>query len=380
MSDSFAGDFGPFGGRVWLNCAHQGPLPRVAAEAAREAVGWKVAPHRLTSERFGGVPRSLRESLARLIGAAVDDVILANSASYGLHLMANGLPWKAGDEILLMKGDFPSDILPWLALRESGVTIRLIEPRRRVVQADELLDHVTEATRLVCLTWVHSFTGLAIDLEALGGICRERGIIFFINASQALGTRPLDVGQVPVDAVTSVGFKWLCGPYGTGFCWIRPEIRATLRYNQAYWLSMLTADDLRKAIPEPNPRADLGARKYDVFGTANFFNFVPWKASVDYILEKGVETIRGHNDRLVSRFIDGLDRDRHDLLGPEAGPSRSTLIFVSDKQRGRNEALLRRLSGNGIDVAMRAGDLRVSPHLHNTDDCIGRALSVFNAA
>ena len=110
MSDSFAGDFGPFDGRVWLNCAHQGPLPRVAAEAAREAIDWKVAPYRLTSERFGGVPAGLRESLARLIGAAADDIILANSASYGLHLMANGLPWKAGDEILLMKGDFPSDI------------------------------------------------------------------------------------------------------------------------------------------------------------------------------------------------------------------------------------------------------------------------------
>jgi selenocysteine lyase/cysteine desulfurase len=318
--------------------------------------------------------------VARLIGAAADDIILANSASYGLHLMANGLPWKAGDEILLMKGDFPSDIFPWLALRDNGVTIRLIEPRHGVTQADELLENITGATRLVCLTWVHSFSGAAIDLKALGDICRERDIIFFVNASQALGTRPLDISQVPVDALTSVGFKWLCGPYGTGFCWIRPEVRATIRYNQAYWLSVLTADDLREAVPEPNRRADLGARKYDVFGTANFFNFVPWKVSVDYILEKGVETIRGHNDRLVSHFIDGLDHDHYDLLSPDAGPSRSTLTFVSDKKRGRNETLFRHLSENGIDIAMRAGHLRISPHLHNSDDCIRHALSVFNKA
>ncbi len=85
-----AGDFAPFEGRVWLNCAHQAPLPRCAAEAAREAVSWKERPWELTTARFTGVPQRLREALARLIGAASRDVILANSASYGLHLLANG--------------------------------------------------------------------------------------------------------------------------------------------------------------------------------------------------------------------------------------------------------------------------------------------------
>ena len=106
--------FGPFDGRAWLNCAHQGPLPRVAAEAALRALEWKVMPARLDDERFHSVPARLKQAIGRLIDAPPDQVILGNSTSYGLHLLANGMPWEKGDEILLMEGDFPASILPWL--------------------------------------------------------------------------------------------------------------------------------------------------------------------------------------------------------------------------------------------------------------------------
>jgi len=378
MTSPYAPDFGPFDGKVWLNCAHQGPLPRVAVEAAEEAIGWKVAPFHLTTPRFGEIPRRLRGALGELIGVPADDVIVANSASYGLHLLANGIPWRAGDEVLLMKGDFPSDILPWLALEKRGVRIRFIEPRERVIQADELEAAITPATRLLCTTWVHSLSGYAIDLEALGTICRSHGVLFVANCSQAIGARPLDVSKAPVDAITSVGHKWLVGPYATGFCWIRPELRETLEYNQAYWLSMQTADDLGRENAEVGLRSDLGARKYDVFATANFFNFMPWTASVRLVLEKGVEAIRDHDQRLVSRLIDGLDPGRYDLLSPRDGPRRSTLVYISRKDRDRNKETYDALSAAGIHVAFRAGSLRIAPHFYNGDDDIDRALSVLN--
>jgi len=379
MISPYASNFGPFDGKVWLNCAHQGPLPRVAVRAAEEAIGWKVAPFHLTTPRFAEIPRRLREALGELIGAPADDVILANGASYGLHLLANGIPWRAGDEVLLMKGDFPSDILPWLALEKRGVRIQFIEPRERVIQADELKAAITPATRLLCTTWVHSLSGYAIDLEALGTICRARGVLFVANCSQAIGARPLDVSKAPVDAITSVGHKWLVGPYATGFCWIRPELRETLEINKAYWLSMLTADDLGKENIEVGLRSDLGARKYDVFATANFFNFMPWTASVRLVLEKGVENLRDHDQRLVSRLIDGLDPGRFDLLSPRDAPRRSTLVYISRKDRGRNKETYDALSAAGIHVAFRAGSLRIAPHFYNGDNDIDRALSVMNA-
>jgi len=379
MTGNFAEDFGPFDGKLWLNCAHQGPLPRVAAAAAEEAIAWKRAPYHLTTERFSGVPQRLKRALGQLINAPADEIILGNSASYGLHLLANGICWQAGDEVLLLKDDFPSDILPWLTLRELGVTTRFIEPRKHVPQVDELRANITPATKLFCTTLVHSFSGYAVDARALGEVCRERGVKFALNASQALGARPFDVADTPVDAVVGVGFKWLCGPYGTGFCWLRPELRESLRRVQAYWLSMQTADELGGEQGAPALRDDLGARAFDVFGTANFFNFKPWTASVEYLLERGIENVAAHNDHLVSAFIAGLDRSRYEILSPLAGPQRSTLILISSRQAERNLAIYERLREHDIYIAFRRGRLRISPHIHLTSKDIARALDALNA-
>src|SRR5438067_2264097 len=143
MRSDYHADFDPFGGRVWLNCAHQGPLPRAAAEEAREAIAWKVCPFELTAERFAGVPARLRRALGRLIGAPADEVILGNSASYGLHLLANGFPWEEGDEVLLVRGDFPSVLLPWLGLEARGVRIRYVQPARHLPDPEELRGALT---------------------------------------------------------------------------------------------------------------------------------------------------------------------------------------------------------------------------------------------
>ncbi len=379
MRSDFSRDFGPFEGSIWLNCAHQGPLPRVAVEAAREAIEWKMAPQRLTTELFSSTPLRLKAALGKLVGALAEEIILGNSASYGLHLLANGIPWRAGDEVLLVKGDFPCDILPWLALEKRGVRVRLIEPRCHVLQVDELEANITSATRLICTTWVHSFSGRAVDEHALGQLCRARNIIFVLNCSQALGTRPLDLSSVPVDAIVSAGHKWLCGPYATGFCWMRPDLRESLDYNQAYWLAMQTADDLGKEQDEIVLRKDLGARAYDVFGTANFFNFRPWTASVEYLLEQSIERIAEHNVRLVSRLIEGLDPENYEFISPLSGKAQSTLVIFSHRQSRRNKEIHAKLEQQGIHAALRRGNLRFSPHLYNTIEEIDRALTVLQS-
>jgi selenocysteine lyase/cysteine desulfurase len=372
-------DFESFEDHTWLNCAHQGPLPRVAAEAAREAILWKTALHHLKDELFSEVPLRLKQVLGKLIGAPAEDIILGNSASYGLHLLANGIRWRVGDEVLLVKDDFPADILPWLALRKRGVSVRLIEPHDYVLEPDELNSQITAATKLLCLTWAHSFNGYAVDAQGLGEVCRAKGVTFVLNCSQALGARRFDLSTTPVDAIINVGFKWLCGPYGTGFCWMHPELRESLDYNQAYWLSVLTAEDLQKEQTEYELRNDLGSRKFDVFGTANFLNFKPWTAAVEYIIEQGVGRIEEYDQRLVSRLIEGLDAEKYKLLSPREGDARSTLVFISHKQPSHNDKVYNALKQRGIHIAFRAGNLRFSPHLYNTEEEIDRALSVLES-
>ena len=222
-----------------------------------------------------------------------------------------------------------------------------------------------------------SFTGHAVDLAALGRVCRRAGVTFVVNGSQAVGARPLDLAALPVDALVSCGFKWLCGPYGTGFCWLHPDLLASLTYRPAYWLGHLSQDDLGQEAAY-RLRDDLGAATYDVFGTANFLTFRPWTASVEYLLGPRHRPGRRPRPGAGRAVPPGLDPDRYRLASPGQGPRRSTLVVFGHHRPERTPELYRRLAAAGVDVAFRRGRLRVSPHLYNTEADLDRALEVLD--
>ena len=366
--------FGPFDGRVWLNAAHQGPLPRDAVEAAERAVRRKVQPHLIEDEDFYRTPARLRAALARLVGAETNDIVLGNSASYGLHLIANGLDWRSGDEVLVPADDFPASILPWTVLEPQGVTARRLFTKDGTLTADELATELDERTRVVCISWVNSFSGRVNDLKALGSLCRDKGVLFVVNASQGLGSLPLDVDGLPVDAVASCGFKWLCGPFGTGFCWLHPDLEARLESHQAYWLTLAGEHWSDLNGPGDVPAGDLGAARFDVFGTANFLNFEPWTASVEHFLSVELDSIHEHNARLIDHLVDGIDADAWRFISGLDPSERSTMV-VLEPRRGSADDAVNRLARARIDVAERRGRIRFSPHLYNSLDDIDRALT-----
>jgi len=373
---TFVNDFGPFDGRIWLNCSHQGPIPRVAADAGREAVAMKVAPFQFVEPGlFQAVPRRLREALARLVRVDADDVILGNSTSYGLSLLASGLDWRPGDEVVTVEGDFPATVFPWLVLADRGVSVRRIAPAGPMLEAADLARELRPTTRLFCTTWVDSFRGHAVDVAALAAACRANGTLFVLNASQGMGARPFDAPASGVDAVSSCGFKYLCGPYATGFSWIRPELRATLRPSKGYWLANLTADDLAGDF-RAELRPEVGARAFDVSGTANFFNVMTWTASVEYLLDQGIDRVAEWDQTLVSALVEGLQQQGWHIVSPLAGPERTTITVFSGRRPDETTAAFRALRDRDIYVAMRRGRIRISPHLFNTREDIDAALDV----
>jgi selenocysteine lyase/cysteine desulfurase len=372
-----AGAFGPFDGRSWLNTAHQGPLPRPAVEMAVRAAALKAAPHRIGDDDFSAVPERLRGLLARLVGSPPDQVVLGNSTSYGLHLVANGLDWRDGDEVLVIEGDYPATILPWQRLAGRGVRVRPLRPAGELLSAAELTAAIGPRTRLLAVTWVDSFTGRTLDLPELGAVCRQAGVLFVVNASQALGARPLDVSATPVDAVVACGYKWLCGPYSTGFAWLRPDLLDRLRPQQAYWLAMQAGRGLEQ-MRETSVRDDIGVHAFDVFCPANFATTLPWIASLELFLGTGIGTIADWDQRLVDRLVAGIDPERYRLISPAGGPARSTLVVLSAVD-GSSEKRHRRLAEAGIDIAYREGNLRVSAHLFNQPAEIDRTLAALHA-
>ena len=375
LARGYQKDFASFDGKIWLNAASEGPLPLIADKALQQAVTWKMKPYLLDMGKFVTTVTGLKRSIGRLLGVDEADVILGNSASYGLHLLANGIPWKKGDEILTMQNDFPTNILPWLALEKKGVIVRQIKPKERVLEPEELRKFVNDHTRLLCLSHVHTFSGYVLDIEGFAKVCKEKGIVFVLNLSQSLGAMPVDIGKFPVDAVVSAGYKWLCGPYGTGFCWIKPSLRKTLVLNQAYWAAMLSKEDLLEECPLKLKDVQT-ARRFDVFGTASFFNHVPLKTAIDYWLESGLENVKAYHDTLVDRFIAGLRGSGYELISPEKGKKRSSLVVLSHADRNRNTQIYEILLSRGIYTALWKGNIRIAPHVYNTTQEIDQTLKI----
>ncbi len=373
-SAGYADGFGDFDGRIWLNAAHQGPLPRLAAEAGGEALAAKLAPHRISDEAFVDVPRRLRGLLGRLIGAPAREIILGNSASWGLQVLANGLPWRPGDEVLVLADEFPATVFPWLVTERHGVTVRQLEPGGPVLEPERLQQELSPRTRVVAVNWVRSLTGHVADIAGLHQVCERSGAHLVLNVTQGLGALPFDIRRHPVAAISCSGFKWLCGPYATGFAWIRPDVLETMRPVQAYWLALPDGVELDlNREGEHRLRDDLGARGYDVFGTANFLNFIPWAAALEYFLAQGIEAIAGHDQALVGQLTGLLDGSGYRLISPTDAGRRAAIVVVSAADPAGNQAACRRLADAGVDAALRAGNIRLSPHLYNTPGQIQHA-------
>ncbi|MFX0169518.1 MAG: aminotransferase class V-fold PLP-dependent enzyme [Candidatus Hodarchaeota archaeon] len=373
----YVADFGPFNDNVWINASSIGPMPRVAQRAAQEAVKLNATPYQIPETLFMEVPKQLKSFLGALIGAPPEEIILGNSASYGIHLWANGIPLKRGDEVLLVKGDFPASILPWLYLRNRGVIVHEINPQRPALQVEDVITAINSKTKVLAPTWVDSFTGYQIDAPAISKVCQEQEVLFLLNLTQGLGGQPFDVSKIPVDGITCTGYKWLCGPYATGFCWMKPDLTKSLDYNQAYWIPMQGDRELDK-IREYQLLTNLGAAQYDVFGTANLFNFIPWTECIKYLLDQGLNAIKRHNLRLVDQFIRGLDASKYEIHSPLEKDQRTAIILISYVEPERNKTIYKLLQEAKVFISYREGLLRFSPHLYNTSTDIDRVLTLLN--
>jgi selenocysteine lyase/cysteine desulfurase len=374
---SFVDDFGPFHDKTWINASSIGAMPRVALKAAEEAIKLNLQPYRLSEEVFVESPKNLKAALGKLIGAPEEEIILGNSATYGVHLWANGMPLQKGDEVLLVKGEFPASILSWLNLREHGIIVREIDPEGYVLDVRDVTQAITPATKILNATWVDSFTGYQFDAKAIGKACHEHDVLFLLNVTQGLGGQPFNVYKHPVDAITCTGYKWLCGPYGTGFAWMKRDLIDKLDYNQTYWLAMQGDRDMDK-MRDYQIRTNLGAVKYDVFGTANFFNFLPWTESIKYLHSQGLDNIKYHNAKLVDLFLTGLDSSKYNIHSPQEKDERTAIILISYREPERNKAIFKNLQEEKIFIAFREGLLRFSPHLYNTTDDIQKTLGILN--
>lgn len=198
-------------------------MPERCAKAIRDAVG---CFQRLGVEDWAANAEAIdraRSAVARLINAGEDEIALTRCTTDGINWVANGLGLRSGDRVVSINGEYPANIYPWMRLRKHGVEFHLIEPVERRVTLDQIADALTANTRVLAISWVQFASGFRIDLEAVGRLCEERGVLLVVDVIQGLGAFPLDVKQCRVSFLSCGAQKWMLGPQGAAFFYCPKE-------------------------------------------------------------------------------------------------------------------------------------------------------------
>jgi selenocysteine lyase/cysteine desulfurase len=355
---------------TYLNHAALGPLPRrtadVVAELARDFRDKGVLAE---AKWFRSIART-RALVSRLLNVATDDIAFTKNTSQGLSIVAASLPWQAGDTIVTVRGEFPANVYPWLALQQRGVTIRFVQPRNGQVCLNEL-DAALAGARLLAISWVQYSNGFRIDLKAVSEICARRGVLLSLDAIQGAGALPLDLGAASVDFCAFGAHKWLLSPQGVGVLYVNPRVRDLLQPANVGWLGVdwrdYTAFDYDTPLTE-------GAARYEE-GTRSLVGIAGLEQSLGLLLEVGQTRIEQHLRRLTDRLAQQLMGMDYRILTPLEPEHRSGIITFSHPQRSAQE-LFDALRGARIVGALREGGVRLSPHLYNTEADIDTVLNV----
>ena len=369
-------EFEEFAPTVYLDCAYEGPFPRVTVARIHQAIELKSRPDRLHSPEYFDLPGRVRNRLAKLIGADPSEIALTSSATQGLGVVATGLKLGPGDEVVVANRNFPSNLFTWLHLRRLGVRVHMVNPANNAVRVADVLPVLTPRTRLLALDWVSYRDGGRIDLAALGDVVHRHGGLFVVDGTQGVGALELNIRDVPVDALAVAAYKWLLGPYGTGFVYLKSSIQDRLDCPVVNWMSVEGSEDF-DSLPTGEFTLVRGARVFDVGETSNFLNLHALEASLEFVEGVGVRTVMDHCWRLLDRLRNGLCRCGYKVSDAAARPeNRSTILGFRAEALEATATLHKKLRAEQVAVSLRHGLIRVSPYLYNNEEDIDKLLSV----
>ncbi len=372
-------DFFDFAPVTYLDCAYHGPFPRVTSERIRQAIEMKHNPSRIVARDFFELPESVRGRLAALIGVKPRHVALTNSATQGLGLLAAGLTLEAGDEVVVSADNFPSNLFTWLHLRRRGVRVHVLKPACGVLTPEEVAAVLNAATRVVALDWVSYTTGARIDLQRIGDLAHQAGAMFVVDGTQGVGAVEMDVSRLPVDVLSVAAYKWLLGPYSTGFVYIRPEVRARLDVPVVNWLSVEGSDDFDH-LPVDEFRLPDSAKIFDTPATANFLNLHGLDASLEYVQGVGVRAVAAHCRKLLDYLAEKVVARGLRLSAAARPESNSAILCFQADALDATQRLFQKLRARNIAVSLRQGMIRVSPYLYNDEADIDRLVAALDGA
>ena len=353
---------------MFLDHAAVAPLSAPAQQALVEWAADMAENGDVFLDRWVKRHRKSAFAPARLVCSRADpkEIAFNKNTSEGICFVAEGFPWKAGDNVVTAAEEYPANLYPWMNLSGRGVEVRLVPSRGCRIDLKDVFAAVDERTRIISLSHVEYASGFRNDLEAVGSFCRHRGIYFFVDAIQGLGVLPLDVAKLPIDFLAADGHKWLLGPEGAGLFFIRKDLVDLLHPISVGWKSVVNATDFSKTEFRLRPHAGRWES-----GTLNVGGISALGASIDLLLEVGIAEVGRRVLEVTDYLCEQLKRANIGVASSRLDQERSGIVSIECPP----SALVRCMSScreERIIINQRANRLRASPHFYNSEEDIDR--------
>lgn len=353
------------GGHSILSLRTQEELNRVA----------HVVAHSADWEGYTEEWEALRSALASLISVDADEVTLTRGTGHGVSFLARGLDWREGDNVVSVRTEYPTNVFPWTLLRKQGVDFRRADLVDGRVDVDALFELVDERTRAVSISWVQWWNGYRADIAAIGAECRKRGVLFGLDAIQGVGAINIDARACNVDILACGASKWLFGPPGAGFAYIRREIldqiapplvgggNVVITPGEAF-------DELDQLKPD--------ARRYEE-SAVSWFDIAALKAGVDVLNEFGMANVEERVLSLSKYMGEALAARGYQMVEPWPRSVPESSGMVSIRPRTPAAEAVQALAEKKIVVRLYRDLMRFSTHFLNTTDELDHVLEVMDS-
>jgi selenocysteine lyase/cysteine desulfurase len=368
---------------TYLNCAYMSPQPKVVTHLGQQLMTQKAQPHQVQISDFFEPVQRLKEGFSRLVN--IDNpnrVAILPSVSYGIAVVSKNIALRAGQNIVVVAEQFPSNIYSWQKLaEENGAHIRFATiPNdtlsRSAGATQAILDAIDEQTAVVAIAHIHWADGTRYDLAAIRDKAKACGALLVLDGTQSVGALPFDVAQIQPDALICAGYKWLMGPYSIGLGYFGPAFDGGEPIEEN-WINRHNSEDFTGLV-NYQPRYQPLAGRYSVGEQSNFMLVPMLAAGIELLLDLGVANIQSYTKQIAAPILSALKKMG---AGVEAEADRCGHLFgIRLQQHFDVERLKRALAEARVFVSFRGDAIRVAPHVYNTTADFDRLLACFKAA
>ena len=362
--------------RRWAYFDHAAvsPLPQPVRDVICTWADQAVADGNSIWPSWAREVEATRNLAARLIGADRDEIALVPNTTSGINLVAEGFPWKPGDQVVLPDDEFPSNAYPWLNLADRGVETRRVPTDRGRIDLQKLDAACNERTRIVSISWVAYANGFRRDLPAISAIAHRYGALFFVDAIQGLGAFPLDVRAAGIDCLAADGHKWLLAPEGAAIAYFRRDVLARLAPRGVGWHSVVHAGDFTNWAVDWKPAAE----RYEG-GSQNMAGMLGLGASLQLLLDLDADNLALCVLQITDLACARLEAAGARIVSHRDSDCRSGIVAFDWPERNPMAVRKHCISQNVL-LSCRDERLRISPHAYNNEDDVDRLIEALRSA